>query len=162
VKKKAGVDDGDELQDLRKRDTKPKKSLLSNARTKGSGKDGGGAVFGADRVQDSERDAETSTEGAEVSDSARRSRVASLRELLEIEIKKTDPEEGGTYLQSIVKKVVEKAARGEQWAMAFVRDIIEGKPGQAPKRSQTIEDVEDTISQIELATLNKLLDGDTE
>ena len=161
IRKDAGVKDGDELQDLRKPDPKPKKPLLSNARKKSAGEAGGGGVFGADRVPDSERSTEASTEGASVSDGSGRGRVASIRDLLEIEIKKTDPDGiGGTYLQTIVQKVVEKAANGEQWAMLFVRDIIEGKPGQAPKRSQSVEDVEETITQVELATLNKFLDGD--
>jgi hypothetical protein len=158
IRQDAGVSDGDELQDLRKPDPKPKKPLLSSTRKKGAGKTGGGGVFGADRVPDSEREAQTSSEGETVSD-PRRSRVASIRDLLEIEIKKTDPDGiGGTYLQTIVQKVVEKAANGEQWAMLFVRDIIEGKPGQAPKRTQSVEDIEETISQVELATLNKFLE----
>ena len=158
IRKEAGVNDGDELQDLRKPNPKPKKPLLSGTRKRGAGKAGGGGVFGADRVPDSEREAETSPEGETVSD-PRRSRVASIRDLLEIEIKKTDPDGTGTYLQTIVEKVVEKAARGEQWAMLFVRDIIEGKPGQAPKRTQSVEDIEETISQVELATLNKFLEN---
>ena len=159
IRKDAGVDDGTELQDLRKPDPKPKKPLLSNARKKGVGATGGGGVFGADRVPDSKRDAEASSKGSEVSDGSRRGGVASIRDLLELEIKKADPDGTGTYLQTIVRKVVEKAANGEQWAMLFVRDIIEGKPGQAPKRSQSVEDVEDTISQVELATLNRLLEN---
>lgn len=164
VRRKAGIEDGKNVQKVRKPDQQQKKSILSKARAGSAGKPRRSGIFGATPVSDGEREAEASTKGGKVSDdTGRRERVVGLRELLEMEIKKQDPDEGCTYLQSIVRKVVEKAARGEQWAMLFVRDIVEGKPGQAPKRTQTIEDVEDAISQVELATLNKLLeDGDNE
>lgn len=65
-------------------------------------------------------------------------------------------DEGLSYLRKMVHQVAIKASKGEQWAVDWIANRYEGKPGQAPKRSTSIEEVEGQIDQVEVAALNRL------
>lgn len=61
-----------------------------------------------------------------------------------------------SYLRQMVTQVAIKASKGEQWAVDFIANRYEGKPGQAPKRTASIEDVEQSIDEVETAALNAI------
>lgn len=155
IKKQLGVaDDVAKVPKVRRANSRPKEPVVPESRSSTLADTCGGGIFGAVDVQDD--DGSPKTEPQDIPDDRGVTpELIGMRDLLEIEIKKINPEEGVSYLRCIVKQVVTKAARGEQKSMDFIRDLIEGRPGQAPSRPVRMEDVEKQLEAAEVNLLNK-------
>ena len=160
IRKKLGIKkNGTKMREVRSADKGPKQPAVSKSRPRTLAESGGGGVFGTSDVQDTSGAPEDQC--AEVSDSGRNSlELVSMRDLLEIEVKRINEDEGVPYLTCIVRQVVRKAAKGEQASIAFIRDIIEGRPGQAPSRPVRMEDVEKQLDNAEVNLLNRMMETD--
>jgi hypothetical protein len=79
-----------------------------------------------------------------------------LSELVRQVMQAPTEEDNVTLLRQMVTQVAIKASKGDQWAVEWIGNRIEGKPGQAPKRTTSIEEVEQAIDQVEVAALNRL------
>lgn len=130
------------------------KSVLQPAHKASTGATGLGGIFGTAGVPDGKRDSKTDEKS--IPDAKSGQLDIALSDLVR-NIMLEPTAEGLTHMEGMVRQVAMRAAKGEQWAVAWVGDRIEGKPGQMAKRTASIEDVETTIDSAEVAALNKLL-----
>jgi len=157
---------GEAVQGVRKPNSKKDGAILPKARPGASRTSGASRVFGADAVHDEQRGADREQEP--LSDPERAGRHLStdetITEILRQIVYGNDiyDEDSCPPIVKILRKVVLKAQTGEQAAIDFVTNRIEGKPGQAAKKTTTIEDVEKMISQAELARLDEFMGEDND
>ena len=154
---KKELTDGDKLQDLHPTNPMPKRLVLPASRKGSAGAAGGGGVFGTPEVHDEQRG--TDSEQGQVPDAEGKQRFVdvAITEALRELVQDVMPE-GCTYMHGILKQVVIKASKGEQWAIDFIANRIEGKPGQVAKKTNSIEEIEAVITQVEKAALDKLVE----
>jgi hypothetical protein len=154
---KAEVSDEDVQAVSSKSETK-RRSILLKAREARATEDGSRRVFGTPSVPDAGR--QSNPEPPAVPNILGVDSEAALSDIVR-EVMIGESDEGGiSYLRKMVIQVALKAAKGEQWAVDWIGNRYEGKPGQAPKRSTSIEEVESTIDQVEVAALNRLTEED--
>lgn len=155
----------DSVEDVREvRDTSQSGgSAVRETRTGASVETGERGVSGADVLHDGERAGETVEQSllnfagatGDANLEARLSRI--LRQMLT----RHAPEElagraGATNAEVLAETVMRKALEGNQWAIAFVSDRIEGRPGNVAPDNVTDADVEAELDRVTVHRLNKL------
>jgi len=146
----------EDLPKMQSKSEAKRRSVLHTARPSGADETSGSRVFGATSVSDAGRT--DSSEPPAVSDALGLESEIALSDIVRQVMLSPGPEEGVSFLRQMVTQVALKAARGEQWAVDFIANRYEGKPGQAPRKTTSIEQAEETINEVEVATLNDLLD----
>ncbi len=144
----------EDVQEVRPKRTQKRRSVLFSPRPSNSEEASGGGVFRTSDVSDTRRPA--GPEPTEVPDNLRVADEAALSDIVREVMQSESGEIGMSYLRQMVTQVALKAAKGDQWAVDWIGNRYEGKPGQAPKRTTSIEDTEQAIDQVEVATLNHL------
>jgi hypothetical protein len=137
-----------------------KEPLLSSVYDEGFEPTPGGGVSATAKNKNDKRS--TRSKSSKISDSDSKNLKASISQHLKAIIQEPNPaEEGLSFAESIARRIIEKAALGENSAINFVRDTTEGKPGLAPTNQQPVEQFEGEIGDIEVSLINSLLEGDS-
>lgn len=155
---KRDASNGNTLPSVQQTLDKPKEPVLPTAHAGSPEENGAGGLLGTAVVPKRRR--KTSRKQKKVPNPVKRrsgTLEANISKLLRQLVAEQNPEEdeGVTYADTIAHQILKAAGSGHQWAIEYIRDSLEGKPGRAPAKSTDQQDVEEAIDQIEVSLLNK-------